>query len=99
MVLGVELFLLVIYDISDDELRNKVADFLKAKGLVRVQRSAFIGPATTALRRDVEVGLRMLVRGRRGVNIQLFLLTEACYKSRELVGDVKYEWDGGLVVT
>jgi len=64
---------------------------------VRVQRSAFIGPAITALRRDVEVGLRMLVRGRRGVNIQLFLLTEACYKSRG--GDVKYEWDGGLVVT
>jgi len=65
----VELYLLVIYDISDDELRTRVADFLKAKGLVRVQRSAFIGPATTALRRDVEVGLRMLVRGRRGVNI------------------------------
>jgi len=41
----------------------------------------------------------MLVRGRRGVNIQLFLLTEACYKSRGLVGDVRYEWDGGLVVT
>jgi len=33
LVLGVELYFLVIYDISDNELRNKVADFLKAKGL------------------------------------------------------------------
>ncbi|MEM1598923.1 MAG: CRISPR-associated endonuclease Cas2 [Pyrobaculum sp.] len=94
-----ELYLLVIYDISDDELRVKVADFLKSRGLVRVQRSAFIGPGSTALKRDVEAGLRRLVQGRSGVNIQLFLLTSACYKTRGVVGDVRYEWDGGLVVT
>ncbi|MEL9991509.1 MAG: CRISPR-associated endonuclease Cas2 [Thermoproteus sp.] len=54
----------MIYDISDDELRLKVADFLKSRGLVRVQRSAFIGPSSTALKRDVEAGLRRLVQGR-----------------------------------
>ncbi|MGC9171174.1 MAG: CRISPR-associated endonuclease Cas2 [Thermoproteus sp.] len=94
-----ELYLLVIYDISDDDLRLKVADFLKAKGLVRVQRSAFIGPGSTALKRDVEVGLASLVRGRAGVNVQVFLLTGPCYKTRSLIGDVRYEWDGGLVIT
>ncbi|AET32450.1 hypothetical protein P186_1013 [Pyrobaculum ferrireducens] len=96
---GVELYLLVIYDISDDELRVRVADFLKSKGLVRVQRPAFIGPGSTALKREVEAGLAGLVRGRRGVNVQVFLLTGACYKTRSVVGDVRYEWDGGLVVT
>ncbi|WP_333639633.1 CRISPR-associated endonuclease Cas2 [Pyrobaculum aerophilum] len=94
-----ELYLLVIYDISDDDLRNKVSEFLKSRGLVRVQRSAYIGPSTTALKREVESGLARLVGGRSGVNIQVFLLTGACYKTRSLIGDVKYEWDGGVVVT
>ena len=34
---------LVIYDISDDVLRNKLAERLKDFGLERIQRSAFIG--------------------------------------------------------
>jgi len=33
----------VFYDISNDELRNKVASFLKKKGLSRVQYSVFLG--------------------------------------------------------
>ncbi len=33
----------VIYDISDDKIRNKVAKACKDKGLYRVQKSAFLG--------------------------------------------------------
>lgn len=33
----------VIYDISDDKKRNRVAKLCKAKGLERVQKSAFLG--------------------------------------------------------
>jgi CRISPR-associated protein Cas2 len=33
----------VIYDISDDKKRGRVAKLCKAKGLQRVQKSAFLG--------------------------------------------------------
>lgn len=33
----------VIYDISEDKIRNKVAKACKDKGLYRVQKSAFLG--------------------------------------------------------
>ncbi|MGB9601063.1 MAG: CRISPR-associated endonuclease Cas2, partial [Myxococcota bacterium] len=33
----------VIYDISEDKKRNKVAKFCKEYGLYRVQKSAFLG--------------------------------------------------------
>ena len=86
-----ELYLLVIYDISDDDLRNDVATFLKSQGLRRVQRSAFLGPATPALIRNVEAGIRRLIRGRSGVNVQLYVLTPACFKNRIVIGDLLYE--------
>ncbi len=33
----------VVYDISDDKIRNKVVRICKDKGLYRVQKSAFLG--------------------------------------------------------
>lgn len=33
----------IIYDISDDKIRNKIAKLCKDKGLYRVQKSAFLG--------------------------------------------------------
>ena len=33
----------VVYDISDDKVRNKVAKLCKGYGLYRVQKSAFLG--------------------------------------------------------
>lgn len=33
----------VIYDITEDKIRNKVAKICKDKGLYRVQKSAFLG--------------------------------------------------------
>ncbi len=83
-----ELYVLVIYDISDDNLREQVAQFLKSKGLKRIQRSAFLGIATPSLIREIEAGIRRLVRGFEGVNVQIFPLTPASYKRRIVIGDV-----------
>ncbi len=90
-----ELYVLVIYDISDDNLRTQIAQFLKSKGLKRIQRSAFLGPATPSLIREVEAGIRRLVRGYEGVNIQIFTLTPASYRSRVVIGDLKYDEEEG----
>jgi len=88
--------ILVIYDISDDGLRLKVADFLRSKGLTRVQKSAFVGPATSALRIEVEAGLKRLVRGKKGVNIQIYPIPPSSYSRRVVIGELK-EYDFGAV--
>ena len=89
---------LVIYDITDDKLRSRVADFLKSKGLTRVQKSAFIGPLTSSERADLIAGLRRLVRGHDKVNIQVYPLTEASYRRRVVIG-VELSYDDEVVVT
>ncbi len=42
------------YDIGDNSKREAFAGFLKKHGLTRIQRSLFIGHATTALIKDIE---------------------------------------------
>ncbi|MFN7106349.1 MAG: CRISPR-associated endonuclease Cas2, partial [Pyrobaculum sp.] len=37
------MYLIVVYDITEDQVRNKVAEVLKAFGLQRIQKSAFVG--------------------------------------------------------
>ena len=55
--------LIVIYDVSDDRDRLRLADTLKRLGLVRIQRSAFVGRGGLALAKDVVRSARRYVRG------------------------------------
>lgn len=55
--------IVVIYDISDDGARERVARRLKAMGLVRVQRSAFVGVGGRARARDVARAAAPLIDG------------------------------------
>jgi len=83
---------LVIYDITDDDLRLKVAKFLRSKGLKRIQKSAFMGPLTSSERANLVAGLRRLVKGHDKVNIQIYPLTEASYSRRIMIGvQVNYD--------
>ncbi len=45
---------LVVYDITNDSLRNKIAEILKDFGLMRIQKSAFIGYLSSQERKDLE---------------------------------------------
>ena len=53
--------LIVVYDISDDASRERVARKLKLLGLARVQRSAFVGVGGVARARDVARGVAPLI--------------------------------------
>jgi CRISPR-associated protein Cas2 len=87
-----ELITLVIYDITDDDLRLKVAKYLKQKGLRRIQKSAFAGSLTNAQRADVIAGLSRIIRGRDKVNIQIYPLTQASFNQRISLGvEIDYE--------
>lgn len=92
-----ELITLVIYDITDDDLRLRVAKYLKQKGLKRIQKSAFAGPLTSAQRADVIAGLSRMIRGRNNVNIQVYPLTQASFNQRVTLG-VEIDYEGEDVV-
>lgn len=78
----------VIYDITDDNLRTLVAETLKDYGLHRIQYSAFIG----SLRRDklnsLTVDLKDLIRD-LVENVQIFPVCSRCFKGRREIGKPK----------
>jgi CRISPR-associated protein Cas2 len=85
----------VIYDITDDNLRALVAETLKDYGLQRIQYSAFIGH----LRRDelnsLIADLKNLIKDLTE-NVQLYPLCDTCFKGRKEVGKPKkYEFKEG----
>lgn len=47
------MLVLIVYDIHDDRLRYRIAELLKDEGLIRIQKSAFIGSLTPQERRDL----------------------------------------------
>jgi CRISPR-associated protein Cas2 len=76
---------LVIYDISGDREREKIAGICKRFGLNRIQRSAFIGDLNSSKRKELEARLR---RSLKGVgNIQIFVICRADFALRTVIGD------------
>ena len=45
---------LVAYDIGNNKIRENFANFLQAHGLVRIQRSLFIGKVSSQTIKDIE---------------------------------------------
>lgn len=76
--------LLVLYDISDDRLRAKVADACLDYGLERVQYSAFVGELGRAHQRELEVRMRELV-GRHSANIRLIPLDVVTWRRQRII--------------
>jgi len=62
---------LVVYDIPDDKVRNKVADICLDYGLQRIQYSAFFGRLNRNLQEELmlKVGRSL---GKKAGNVQLF---------------------------
>ena len=78
----------VIYDVSDDNLRTLVSETLKDYGLQRIQYSGFMGD----LRRDelnsLLVDLKNLIKD-LVENVQLFPMCDSCLKGKKEVGKQK----------
>ncbi len=87
---------LVVYDITDDGLRNKIAEILKDFGLTRIQKSAFIGHLSSQERRNLE---KILSRKALGKNdrIDIFPICDRDLKvhARIKPGGIDYgeSWD------
>ena len=66
---------LVIYDIPDDRIRNKIVTACKDYGLRRIQYSAFIGKINHNRRGELYLRLRHTLGSSDG-NIQIYPLCE-----------------------
>jgi CRISPR-associated protein Cas2 len=75
---------LLIYDISHDGARSKVADVCLDYGLERIQYSAFAGELNAIHRRELLLKIQRRL-GTHGASIQLFLLDEKCWSSRHII--------------
>lgn len=94
---------IIVYDITDDGIRNKVADFLKKKGLSRIQYSVFVGDLTSSQLKDVESGLYLLIKGVKvedgeRLNIIIFPLTQTQFNQRIVIGKEYRESEEGNII-
>jgi CRISPR-associated protein Cas2 len=83
---------LLIYDISNDRLRTKVAEVCKDYGLRRVQYSAFFGYLTQNYVEELQRKIRRLLKDSSGWSIIIFPLSEDnLSKVIEMHNDYRYE--------
>ena len=75
---------LLIYDITHDGTRSKVADVCLDYGLARIQFSAFLGELTHAHQRELLLKIKQRL-GDHGANIQLFPLDEKAWSGRQVI--------------
>ncbi|MCS6872753.1 MAG: CRISPR-associated endonuclease Cas2 [Anaerolineae bacterium] len=75
------LHVLVIYDISDDRIRTKVADMCLNYGLDRVQNSAFVGQLPRGLQEELMLRIEKLLGSETGI-VQLIAVNPKDWANR-----------------
>ena len=75
----------IIYDITSDRIRRKIADACLDYGLQRVQYSAFLGETNTVRRRALEKRLRQLLGSEEG-KIEIICVCEKDFQKRRTIG-------------
>ncbi|MEZ0289867.1 MAG: CRISPR-associated endonuclease Cas2 [Sulfolobales archaeon] len=76
---------LIVYDISDDDNRNKLADYLKSRGFTRIQRSVFVGRPLSNVMADVERSLNRFIKDSTDV-IHVFSIPEIYLRNVRVYG-------------
>jgi len=68
-------FTLVIYDIPEDRIRNRLASICKDYGLDHIQFSGFAGPLSRNRREELFLRMKKATAGKEA-NIQVFAICE-----------------------
>jgi len=92
------MYTLVIYDITDDRIRERVVTVCKEAGLARIQKSAFLGKLNSQQRKHLKNRLKRVLDNNKG-NIQIFLICDADIRFREIIGEIiSYEEDRDFMI-
>jgi CRISPR-associated protein Cas2 len=86
-------YTLVIYDIPDDNLRNKVSDACKRFGLEVLQRSAYGGFISSGIRKELIAVLQRLLKNNEG-NIKIYTICKYDLKYLVDIGEPVFEKKG-----
>jgi len=78
---------IIIYDISENSLRSRVAKVLLDYGCIRIQKSAFWGAMNHNTREKLRLQLERMMQDREG-NIQFYPMCSKCYSMRENIGEI-----------
>lgn len=76
---------MVVYDISSDKIRNRVAEACKDYGLDRIQWSAFLGDLTHNRRGELTLRLRRTL-GRADGSIHIYPICDKDFRLRTEIG-------------
>lgn len=75
---------LVIYDIPDDKIRNKIGEACKDYGLIRIQYSAFLGNINYNRREELRQRLQRTLGKKKG-NIQIYPMCDKDFKLKKVI--------------
>jgi CRISPR-associated protein Cas2 len=75
---------LVVYDISDDRKRAKVADVCLDYGLDRIQYSAFVGRLLPTHQEELMLRVQKVL-GKKPGNVQLYPLCAEDWEKRKVI--------------
>ena len=78
---------IIIYDISENSLRTRVAKVLMDYGCIRIQESAFCGILNHNTREKLRLRLEKMMHDREG-NIQFYPLCSKCFSLKESIGEI-----------
>jgi CRISPR-associated protein Cas2 len=79
---------LVVYDISDDSRRAKVADICLDYGLDRIQYSAFLGNLAVTYQQELMLKVKKVMGRKEGI-IQLFPLCSKDWEAHQTIDTKK----------
>jgi len=77
----------VVYDISDDNKRNKIADVCQDYGLDRIQFSAFLGDLAPTHQEELMLKIHGVL-GKLPGNIQLYPICEKDWRARRVIEQI-----------
>ncbi|MEM2141670.1 MAG: CRISPR-associated endonuclease Cas2 [Candidatus Thorarchaeota archaeon] len=81
---------IVVYDITDDSLRERVSERLKDYGLERIQYSTFQGELLRHVLSSLRTDLQKLVNeGDETDSVIIFPLCDPCFRGRIVIGAEK----------
>lgn len=75
----------VIYDITENKVRQKISDRCKSYGLYRVQKSVFLGDLNTNERDSLGIECEELIDTDRD-SIYIFPMDDQSFKKVQLIG-------------
>lgn len=78
---------IIIYDISENGLRARVAKVLLDYGCVRIQKSAFWGMMNHNTQDKLRLRLERMMDGKEG-NIQFYPMCSKCFSLKQSIGEI-----------